>query len=99
MNVVGAYEPVSDVLYLSAPGDDKRAAAQETPEGHAVRLDGLGRVTHLTLINAMWLLDRERELVASLRDGRRLTLGRDDVAEILREHPAGRTSRHRNLNQ
>jgi hypothetical protein len=83
LEFVGTYEPVSDVLYLSASGDDKRAAAQETPEGHAVRLDALGRITHLTLINAMWLLDREGELVASLRDGRRLTLARGDVAEIL----------------
>jgi hypothetical protein len=28
-------------------------------------------------------MDRDGELVASLRDGRRLTLGRADVAEIL----------------
>ena len=63
----GSYEPVGDVLYLSAPGDDKAAAAQETPEGHAVRLDRDGRVTHLTAINARWLLEREGELVATLR--------------------------------
>lgn len=27
----GCYEPLSDVLYLSTPGDDKQAHAQETP--------------------------------------------------------------------
>jgi hypothetical protein len=79
----GSYEPVGDVLYLSAPGDDKTAAAQETPEGHAVRLDRDGRVTHLTAINARWLLEQEGELVATLRDGRRLRVGRQDVAALL----------------
>jgi hypothetical protein len=79
----GLYEPIGDVLYLSAAGDDKRAPAQETPEGHAVRLDDQGRITHLTAINAKWRLDRDGELVATLRDGRRLRLGRDDLAGIL----------------
>ncbi|MBD0283206.1 MAG: hypothetical protein ICV69_13595 [Thermoleophilaceae bacterium] len=78
----GSYEPIGDVLYLSAPGDDKQAPAQETPEGHAVRLDEQGRITHLTAINAKWLLDRDGELVATLRDGRRLRIGREDVAGI-----------------
>lgn len=79
----GSYEPVGDVLYLSAPGDDKQAPAQETPEGHAVRLDDQGRITNLTAINAKWLLDRDGELVATLRDGRRLRLGRGDIAGIV----------------
>ncbi|MDQ3632397.1 MAG: hypothetical protein M3417_14225 [Actinomycetota bacterium] len=79
----GSYEATGDVLYLSATGDDKRAAAQETPEGHAVRLDRDGRVTHVTAINAKWLLNRDGELVATLRDGRRLRLGREDFAALL----------------
>jgi hypothetical protein len=79
----GSYEPNSDVLYLSAPGDAKRAPAQATPEGHAVRLDDQGRITHLTAVNAKWLLDRDGELVATLRDGRQLRLGRDDVGDIV----------------
>lgn len=79
----GSYEPTGDVLYLSAAGDHKEAAAQETPEGHAVRLDRDGRVTHLTAINAKWLLDRDGELTATLRDGRRLGLAREDVADLI----------------
>ncbi len=79
----GSYEPLGDVLYLSAPGDDKNAPAQETPEGHAVRLDNEGRITHLTAINAKWLLERDGELVATLRDGRRLRLSGDDVASLI----------------
>lgn len=54
--LTGSHEPLGDVLYLSAPGDDKSAAAQETPEGHAVRLDTEGRITRVTAINAKWLL-------------------------------------------
>lgn len=71
------------MLYLSAATDDKQAPAQETPEGHAVRRDDQGRITHLTAINARWLLDRDGELVATLRDGRRLRVGRDDVGRII----------------
>ncbi|MGB7157208.1 MAG: hypothetical protein WBD40_04015 [Tepidisphaeraceae bacterium] len=37
----------------------------------------------LTAINAKWLLDRDGELVATLHDGRRLRLGRDDVEGVL----------------
>lgn len=83
LELSGSYEATGDVLYLSGAGDDKRSAAQETPEGHAVRLDGHGRVTHLTAINAKWLLERDGELVATLRDGRQLRLERQDVADIL----------------
>jgi hypothetical protein len=83
LELSGSYDPTGDVLYLSAPGDDKAGAAQETPEGHAVRLDREGRITHLTAINAKWLLDRDGELVATLRDGRQLRLAPPDVAGLL----------------
>lgn len=84
LQLSGSYEPTGDVLYFSAPADDKLAATQETPEGHAVRLDPDGRVTHITAINALWLLDRDGELVATLRDGRQLRLRREDVAALIR---------------
>jgi hypothetical protein len=83
LQLTGSYEATGDVLYLSASGDEKTVAAQETPEGHAVRLDHDGRVTHFTAINARWLLDRNGELVATLRDGRQLRIGRGDVSELL----------------
>ncbi len=79
----GSYEPIGDVLYLSAADDDKHAPAQETPEGHAVRLNDQGRITHLTAINVKWLLDRDGELVATLRDGRQLRLRRDDLLDMV----------------
>lgn len=79
----GSYDATGDVLYLSAASDDKRAAAQETPEGHAVRLDAEGRVTHLTAVNAKWLLEREGSVTATLRDGRRLRLEATDLHALL----------------
>lgn len=81
--LTGSYEPVGDVLYLSAPGDDKHGPAQETPEGHAVRLDAEGRITHLTALNAKWLLGRHGELIATLRDGRTLRLSREDLGSLI----------------
>jgi len=79
----GSYDATGDVLYLSAASDDKRAAAQETPEGHAVRLDAEGRVTHLTAVNAKWLLERDGSVSATLRDGRRLWLEAADLHALL----------------
>ena len=79
----GSYDATGDVLYLSAASDDKRAAAQETPEGHAVRLDAEGRVTHLTAVNVKWLLERDGSVTATLRDGRRLRLEASDIHALL----------------
>lgn len=81
--LTGSYESTGDVLYLSTTDDDKHGAAQETPEGHAVRLDRDGRITHLTLINAVWILEREADLTATLADGRHLRISREDVAALL----------------
>lgn len=83
VRLTGSYEPVGDVLYLSSPNDDKSEAVHETPEGHAVRLDDEGRITHLTAINAKWLLERDGELVATLRDGRQLKVSAQEVAGLL----------------
>ena len=79
----GSYDATGDVVYLSAASDDKRAAAQETPEGNAVRLDAEGRVTHITAVNAKWLLERDGSVTATLRDGRRLRLEATDLHALL----------------
>jgi hypothetical protein len=83
LELSGSYEEVGDVLYLSAPVDDKSAPAQETPEGHAVRLDTDGHITHITAVNAKWLLECDGELIATLRDGRLLRLARADVGGLI----------------
>lgn len=84
LELTGSYDTTGDVVYLSTPTDDKHAAAQETPEGHAVRLDADGRVTHVTIINAKWLLERDGDLTATLRDGRRLRLDASDLGALIR---------------
>lgn len=61
-----------------------RHPPRRLPRANAVRLGAQGEVTHLTAINALWLLDRDGELVATLRDGRRLRLQRDDLADVIR---------------
>jgi hypothetical protein len=83
LELTGSYEEVGDVLYLSTASDDKSGPAQETPEGHAVRLDADGRITHVTAVNARWLLDQHGELVATLRDGRTLRIDRGDVSDLV----------------
>lgn len=83
LELAGSYEPTGDVLYLSTAADDKSRPAQVTPEGHAVRLAPDGRITHITAVNARWLLDRDGALVASLCDGRCLRLHRDDLRELI----------------
>ncbi len=83
LQLTGSYESTGDVLYLSAPGDNKRGSVQLTPEGHGVRLAADGRITHITAISARRYLDRDGEIVASLRDGRQLRLTRADVVDLL----------------
>lgn len=84
LELTGSYESIGDVLYLSTPDDDKRAPVQLTPEGHGVRLDADGRITHITVVSARRWLDRDGAIVATLRDGRRLRLIAADVADLLR---------------
>lgn len=48
-----------------------------------LELNADGQVTHITAINAHWLLERDGALVATLRDGRRLCLGREDLAALV----------------
>lgn len=82
VEMAGSYEAIGDVLYLSTPDDDKRGAAQETPEGHAIRLAADGRVTGATFVNARWIVEREGRLGATLRDGRRLVLRGAELAAL-----------------
>lgn len=60
------YDAEADVLYLHV-GDPARAVDfDETPEGHAVRLDDDGTVVGLTLVRPKRLLARDGELRVTL---------------------------------
>jgi hypothetical protein len=83
IQMTGDYESTGDVLYLSTPDDDKHRGCEATPEGHAVRFDDHGRITHITVIGAKWYLDRDGVILATLRDGRQIRFERRDVEPLL----------------
>jgi uncharacterized protein YuzE len=59
------YDEVADVLYLTAGEDQSGAKTYGTPEGHAIRLGESGQIVGLTIVNAGWLAERDREVVVS----------------------------------
>jgi uncharacterized protein YuzE len=69
------YDAEADVLYLHV-GDPLNAVDfDETPEGHAVRLDAEGRVVGVTLVGARRLLDEDGELQVTLPVPERVPVG------------------------
>jgi uncharacterized protein YuzE len=48
------------VLYLHIGERQSAADSEQTPEGHVLRLDDAGKIIGLTIINAKWLLERDR---------------------------------------
>lgn len=67
-----SYYREGDVLYLWA-GEPRRSAVDEaSPEGHYVQFDEEGKVIAMTIVNALWLLETEGEVVVTLPDGSRL---------------------------
>jgi uncharacterized protein YuzE len=60
------YDAKGDVLYLHV--GEPRAAfdADETPEGHVVRLDDNGAVIGLTIISPKHFLERDGEIVVTM---------------------------------
>jgi hypothetical protein len=82
IEMTGTFEAISDVLSLSSVTDNKSAPLQETQQGHAVRIGPDGLLTHVTALNARFLLDHEGCLDITLRDGRHVRLTQDDIAWI-----------------
>lgn len=48
-----------------------------------VSASGLVLAGSVTAVNAKWLLERDGELIATLRDGRRLRLSAHDLAGLI----------------
>ncbi len=61
-----SYDEHGDVLYLHRGEPQEAAESESTPEGHVVRFDTDGRIIGLTIINARWLLERDRKLQITL---------------------------------
>jgi uncharacterized protein YuzE len=60
------YDAGGDVLYLHIGDPSSAVDFDETPEGHAVRLDRDGDVVGLTLVRPKRLLERDGELRVTL---------------------------------
>ncbi len=60
------YDADADVLYLHVGDPETATDFDETPEGHAVRLDAEGHVVGVTLVGAGRLLDEHGELQVTL---------------------------------
>jgi uncharacterized protein YuzE len=56
------YDSEGDVLYLSRNEAPAAADTIATPEGHAVRLDEIGEVIGITIVNAKWLVERDGKI-------------------------------------
>lgn len=60
------YDVDSDVLYLHVGDPANAVDFDETPEGHALRLDGKGRIVGLTIVRPKHLLERYGEVRVTL---------------------------------
>ena len=60
------YDPEGDVLYLHV-GDPKTAVAfEESPEGHALRLDAGGNVVGITLVRPRHVMARGEPMTVTI---------------------------------
>lgn len=81
------YDARGDVLYLSR---GKPVPAKETfasPEGHAIRLNDVGEIIGITVVNARWLAERDGRITVTMPEAStipdRLETSADDLAAAL----------------
>ena len=60
------YDSDADVLYLHVGDPNQGVDFDETPEGHALRYDGDGKLVGITLVNARQLLDGAKPIVITI---------------------------------
>jgi uncharacterized protein YuzE len=60
------YDEIGDVLYLRNLSPGGEVSTHGTTEGHAVRLDAEGRVIGMTIVNARWLIERDKTIVVTV---------------------------------
>jgi uncharacterized protein YuzE len=76
-----SYDARGDVLYLHVGDPQPAAGSEETPEGHVLRFDADGEVIGLTIINAKWLLERDRAINVTVPE--HVAVAPDALAEAL----------------
>jgi uncharacterized protein YuzE len=60
------YDADGDVLYLHVGEPSTAVEFDESPEGHALRFDGEGRLVGVTIVNPKSLIDRDGEIAITL---------------------------------
>ena len=60
------YDAEADVLYLHVGDPSQAVDFDESPEGHALRYDGAGKLVGITLVNAKQLLEGAKPIVITI---------------------------------
>jgi uncharacterized protein YuzE len=76
-----SYDREADVLYLHVGEPESAVDFDESPEGHALRLDGSGQVVGVTLVGPRQLLERDGRITLTVTEPEHLE--RSDLAEAL----------------
>jgi len=69
------------ILYLHIGEPHAAADSEATPEGHVLRFNDQGEVIGLTIINAKWLLQRDRAINITIPE--HIAVTPDALAEAL----------------
>jgi uncharacterized protein YuzE len=72
------YDADADVLYLHAGDPATASVFDESPEGHALRFDGTGKLVGVTIVNARQLLDIAAPIVITIPE--RVTVDPSELA-------------------
>lgn len=77
------YDAEGDVLYLHHGDPSTAVDFDASPEGHALRFDGQGRLVGITIINARWLLDHDGEVTLTIPTPEQIHLAPDQLMDAL----------------
>jgi uncharacterized protein YuzE len=61
-----SYDSEADVLYLHIGDPTTAVAFEESPEGHALRLDAAGNIVGITLLRPRHLMARDEPIVVTI---------------------------------
>src|SRR6185312_3539370 len=75
------YDADADVLYLHVGDPDSATDFEESPEGHAIRFDALGRLVGVTVVGAKSLIEQGGRLVVTGPE--RLELSATELRSII----------------
>ena len=77
------YEAEGGVLYMHHREPSAAVDFDASPEGHALRFDGQGRLVGITIINARWLLERDGEITLTVPRPEQIHVAPDQLLDAL----------------